>query len=28
GVRRALAAASPERKPEFRASPNSSIGKP
>ncbi|QJU57153.1 NAD(P)-binding domain-containing protein [Sphingomonas sp. AP4-R1] len=28
GVRKALAEASPERKPEFRATPGSSIGKP
>ncbi len=28
GVRRALSIASPERKPDFRAAPNSSIGKP
>ncbi|MEW9310677.1 NADPH-dependent F420 reductase [Labrys neptuniae] len=28
GVRKALAEASPERKPEFRAAPSSSIGKP
>ncbi|SHG82539.1 NADPH-dependent F420 reductase [Pollutimonas bauzanensis] len=28
GVRRALSIASPERKPELRAAPNSSIGKP
>jgi predicted dinucleotide-binding enzyme len=28
GVRKALAEASPERKPEFRAAPNSSLGKP
>ncbi len=28
GVRKALAEASPERKPELRARPNSSIGKP
>ncbi|UWU76189.1 NAD(P)-binding domain-containing protein [Bradyrhizobium huanghuaihaiense] len=28
GVRKALAEASPERRPEFRAVPNSSIGKP
>ena len=28
GVRRALSEATPERRPEFRASPNSTIGKP
>lgn len=28
GVRRALSEASPERKPEFRATPNSSFGRP